>query len=153
MRFGLFLAVVFYVGRQPNLKVPVVIRVRTPRFVIRARPRVRPGPVAVTGRSPPPPRVRPRAVGSVIVVGCFRLFRCSRSRTAELGVSRQLVVKSLVQYRVRVESWSYTAEDGRAESRGYNKLATRNVVYPIFCLYCCLPLHLTQVIVAKSRLL
>ena len=53
-----------------------MIRVRTPQFVIRTRPRARPGPVAVTGRSPPPPRVRPLAVGSVIVVGCFRLFRC-----------------------------------------------------------------------------
>ena len=52
----------------------VVIRVRTPQFVIRARPRVRPGPIAITGRSPPPPRVRPLAIGSVIV-GCFRLFR------------------------------------------------------------------------------
>ena len=99
-----------------------MIRVRTPQFVIRTRPRARPGPVAVTGRSPPPPRVRPLAVGSVVVVGCFRLFRGSRPRTAEPGVSRQLVVKSMVQCRVRVESWSDTAEDGRAESKGYNKM-------------------------------
>ena len=81
------------------------------------------------------------AMATVVIRARPRMY-LSRSGRGHRSRSRQLVAKSMVQYRVGVESWSDTAEDGRAESRGYNSyysfsyLSLTSSLSGMFILFC-----------------